>query len=514
MNEASTTEEEVCSGDVIVSKDREYEVIHFKVPNAIWKQALDPTPILKSPVTIVLPIHVPQDDDNEVLEEEVEDEIQETVEDVTPANVNDEVVIQDVTQNPVTTISSVSQGPIEENVVNDTPGEQVNGQVVRFPCNCVKRQCGCCTGSILERFSMKACGNITFVPEDFIFDVKLSVNNNTVVRRRVSASDPPPICFNPRRAPFVRVCAEISDIRVRNGNAFACMDINADIAGFPIYSASFRCFGFGKSGVQTGLKPKPISSGPKPVNLFGNGNNEDSGGFLENAAGTLLGNGNSGGDSMKNATHSNELKGLEVPESQLLISRFNLKKLAIADQYSRQNQESTEEDTILRRPCLCSLGVCKCCTGLILDLFNQKACMKITYHPGDFAFDVAMSMNDRVLYENSLSGKNPRPVCISPPRMPNLKVCARFYNIFFPGRNFHFCLAMNGQWRSVELFNLAFDCLRMGANGIAMVKPDEGGGLPIPNPHGGVDAVIDAGEDDIEEYDDSLVRSLFDVLED
>ncbi|CAG4979556.1 unnamed protein product [Parnassius apollo] len=73
---------------------------------------------------------------------------------------------------------------------------------------------------------------------------------------------------------------------------------------------------------------------------------------------------------------------------------------------------------------------------------------------------------------------------------------------------------MNGQWRSVELFNLAFDCLRMGANGIAMVKPDEGGGLPIPDPHGGVDAVIDAGEDDIEEYDDSLVRSLLNVFED
>ncbi|KPI97546.1 hypothetical protein RR46_07293 [Papilio xuthus] len=140
--------------------------------------------------------------------------------------------------------------------------------------------------------------------------------------------------------------------------------------------------------------------------------------------------------------------------------------------------------------------------------------MKITYHPGDFAFDVAMSMNDRILYENSMSGKNPRPMCISPPRMPNLKVCARLYNVFFPGRNFHFCLAMNGRWRSVELFNIAFDCLRMGANGLAMLKPDEDGGLTIPNPQGGVDAVIDAGEDDIEEYDENLVRSLLDTLDD
>lgn len=59
-----------------------------------------------------------------------------------------------------------------------------------------------------------------------------------------------------------------------------------------------------------------------------------------------------------------------------------------------------------------------------------------------------------------ISGKNPKPICISPPRLSNLKVCARFYNVFFPGRNFHFCLGMNGQWRSIQLFDMTFDCLR------------------------------------------------------
>lgn len=61
-------------------------------------------------------------------------------------------------------------------------------------------------------------------------------------------------------------------------------------------------------------------------------------------------------------------------------------------------------------------------------------------------------------------GKNPKPICISPPRLSNLKVCARFYDVYFPGRNFHFCLAMNGLWRSLQLFNMAFDCLRYGMN--------------------------------------------------
>lgn len=62
----------------------------------------------------------------------------------------------------------------------------VVGQVIRFPCSCVSGQCGCCTGTLLQTMNMKACGNISFVPEDFVFDVRLSVNNRTMVRRRVS----------------------------------------------------------------------------------------------------------------------------------------------------------------------------------------------------------------------------------------------------------------------------------------------------------------------------------------
>lgn len=43
----------------------------------------------------------------------------------------------------------------------------------------------------------------------------------------------------------------------------------------------------------------------------------------------------------------------------------------------------------------------------------------------------------------------------------------------------------------------------MGSNGFAVVKPEDGGGLP-----GGLDAVIDSG-DDISDYDENVVRSVF-----
>ncbi|KAG6447338.1 hypothetical protein O3G_MSEX004933 [Manduca sexta] len=285
-------------GNIVEREDRSYDVIDFKVPRVIWRQALS-KPVLRSPVEIVLPIHVQQDDDDEnEIDDEVDNVVTENVSvDATLVEGDPIVQTEQVTAAPVANVTS--KPTLQNQPTTLQPEQDVNGQVMRFPCSCVRGQCGCCTGTILERFRMKACGNISFVPEDFVFDVKLNVNNNTVLRRRVSASDPPPICFNPRRAPFVRVCAEISNIRIRNRNAFACLDINADIAGFPVYSASFRCFGLGSSGVQTGLKPKPVSSGPTPVNLFGNSNNDDDGGLLGDAGGILGGGGDGlfgGGD--------------------------------------------------------------------------------------------------------------------------------------------------------------------------------------------------------------------------
>lgn len=176
----------------VAADNKLYEVIKFKVPHAIWKQALRPTPVLKSPVTIVLPINI-QDDDN-LVDEYAEDDNTENLEvDATLVD-NDEVIpevipaIQDEVVSAPVTVANVTEAAVLQEDDIQAPQQDVPGQVVRFPCSCLSGQCGCCTGAILERFNMKACGNMTFVPEDFVFDVRLSVNNNTVVRQRVSGN--------------------------------------------------------------------------------------------------------------------------------------------------------------------------------------------------------------------------------------------------------------------------------------------------------------------------------------
>lgn len=41
---------------------------------------------------------------------------------------------------------------------------------------------------------------------------------------------------------------------------------------------------------------------------------------------------------------------------------------------------------------------------------------------------------------------------------------------------------MEGKYQETTLFSYNFDCIRVGANGIALLKPEEGGGLGPPAP--------------------------------
>lgn len=161
-------------------------MINIKVPQSIWRQALKPTPVLKSPVTIVLPVHVP-DDENEVDDEYLDEG------EVVNMTVSNDEVLQDenATLAPVAENDTiVSEAPSSEAPLSDPLAQEpVAGQVFRFPCSCRNGQCGCCTGAFLDRYRMRTCGNLTFIPEDFVFDVKLSVNNNTVVQQRVSGGN-------------------------------------------------------------------------------------------------------------------------------------------------------------------------------------------------------------------------------------------------------------------------------------------------------------------------------------
>ncbi|XP_050072185.1 uncharacterized protein LOC126560067 [Anopheles maculipalpis] len=148
-------------------------------------------------------------------------------------------------------------------------------------------------------------------------------------------------------------------------------------------------------------------------------------------------------------------------------------------------------------PCKCRHGICSCCLGV----FSMNGCANLTYIPEDFAFEFRMIFNNRVLTKNRISGKNPKPICVHPPRFDFIEVCANFYDVYFVGRNMHVCMEMNGNFEGYELFSRSFNCLRIGDKGVKVMKPGETIGGSI-NPS--LEAEIDYG-DDIEDYDEAVV---------
>lgn len=133
--------------------------------------------------------------------------------------------------------------------------------------------------------------------------------------------------------------------------------------------------------------------------------------------------------------------------------------------------------------------------------------MNLRYIADDFAFVFEMKMNNQVLYKNKISGRNPAPICINPPRFPYIEVCATFYDVYFFGRNMHACMEFGGYFQGFELFSRSFDCLRLGAQGVRIVKPEDDVRPEKPESSAGnaTQAIIDSG-DGIEDYDENLIR--------
>jgi Domain of unknown function (DUF4773) len=107
-------------------------------------------------------------------------------------------------------------------------------------------------------------------------------------------------------------------------------------------------------------------------------------------------------------------------------------------------------------------------------------CSNFTYDPEEFSMSMNVLMNDNSVYQNSISGKNPPPICmpVPVPVIPiSMEMCMKVFNVFTPGRNIHMCMDMIAQIQKAPVIVMHFDCMRMGADGVTGLKPEDGGGL-------------------------------------
>jgi len=88
------------------------------------------------------------------------------------------------------------------------------------------------------------------------------------------------------------------------------------------------------------------------------------------------------------------------------------------------------------------------------------------------------------------------------PLLPRLvRMCARVFNIFTPGSNLHLCVDFEARIANRPVVILHFDCLRAGADGFALLKPEDEGGLKPPPP------VALPGDDEYDEVTEEIAKT-------
>ncbi|XP_015126455.1 uncharacterized protein LOC107048021 [Diachasma alloeum] len=105
-----------------------------------------------------------------------------------------------------------------------------------------------------------------------------------------------------------------------------------------------------------------------------------------------------------------------------------------------------ERRPLLRNGCVCIKNDCGCCETITWKTFgiDGTVCSNITYLPDDYGISLTLTYNDYVLYNETVSARNPPPICIGIPELEKLsaEICLKLYDLSFGKQHYHGCVAI------------------------------------------------------------------------
>ncbi|EDV92414.1 GH24068 [Drosophila grimshawi] len=132
------------------------------------------------------------------------------------------------------------------------------------------------------------------------------------------------------------------------------------------------------------------------------------------------------------------------------------------------------------QPCECRGMICGCCAGLKVDQykFDQKVCANITFVPQLEEAQVQVYLNERQSAKYGISVRNPSPFCIPVMMGVPMAMCVQLTDVAMVGNNLNMCMDFVVRLATTDLFEMHFQCMRMGLDGVQYV--DKNGQPVIP----------------------------------
>ncbi|XP_041451540.1 uncharacterized protein LOC121405051 [Drosophila obscura] len=145
------------------------------------------------------------------------------------------------------------------------------------------------------------------------------------------------------------------------------------------------------------------------------------------------------------------------------------------------------------QPCDCRGPVCGCCAGLKVDQykFDQKVCANVTFVPQLKEAQLEVYLNKRPSSKYGISVRNPAPFCIPVMMGVPMAMCVQMTDVTLVGNNLNMCMDFVVRLATTDLFEMHFQCMRMGLDGLQYVDKN---GKPVLPP-----AESQGNDDDDEE---------------
>ncbi|XP_017055923.1 glutamic acid-rich protein [Drosophila ficusphila] len=145
------------------------------------------------------------------------------------------------------------------------------------------------------------------------------------------------------------------------------------------------------------------------------------------------------------------------------------------------------------QPCECSGPTCGCCAGLKVDQyrFDQKVCANVSFVPHLEEAQLEVYLNGKPSSKYGISVRNPAPFCIPVMMGVPMAMCVQMTDVTMVGNNLNMCMDFVVRLATTDLFEMHFQCMRMGLDGLQYVDKNGNPVLPAESGQG----------DDPEEYE-------------
>lgn len=134
--------------------------------------------------------------------------------------------------------------------------------------------------------------------------------------------------------------------------------------------------------------------------------------------------------------------------------------------------------------CSCYKYTCGCCAHLEVPkiYLNDTGCVNITYLPNDYGISFTVTIDNKTVYNETISVHNPPPICFGVPYLKEYaSLCIHFYDLQVSTHKLYGCVELEARLHEVVLASYKLGCFHLGHSIVlSRKKSSRNGTIYIP----------------------------------